>query len=113
MRANHQFFRYFWCGVIAALCLIALATSRAVIVFPPPWGPGENTSPPSNDSAASGWNYEGVFGSFLGTPIAPHFFLTAKHIGQAGPNFGYASATYTLGPHFNDPFSDFTIWQVV
>jgi hypothetical protein len=102
------------CGgaLLAAFLAFSLATARAVILFRTA-DPSANTTVPSDDPAGSGWNYEGQFGSFLGTPIAPHFFLTAKHIGQAGSVFTFGGTNYTLITHFNDPFSDFSIWEVV
>ena len=103
--------RHNW-AVLAALLVFFLDCAHGVILFRTA-DPSANTTVPTNDPAGSGWNYEGQFGGFLGTPIAPHFFLTAKHIGQAGSVFTFSATNYTLVTHFNDPFSDFTIWQVV
>ena len=57
-----------------------LTPARAVILF----GTGDptvNTTAPTGALAGSGWQYEGQFGSFLGTVIAANYFTTAKHIG--------------------------------
>ncbi len=43
-----------------------------------------NTSAPTGDLAGSGWQYEGLWIGFLGTAIAPHFFVTAQHFGIPG-----------------------------
>jgi hypothetical protein len=94
-----------------AMSMLACLDASAVILFRT-GDPAANTTAPSNDSAGSGWNYEGQFGGFLGTPIAPHFFVTATHIGQAGSVFAFQGTNYTLVNHFNDPESDLTIWQV-
>ena len=63
--------------------------------------------------ANSGWQYEGFWGSFLGTPIAPHFFLSAKHVGQAGGStFLFGGNNYSIVRQFADPKSDLDLWQV-
>lgn len=93
-------------------CLLAPAFAPAVILYRTA-DPNANTTAPSNDPAASGWNYEGGWGGFLGTPIAPHFFISARHIGQAGGDFVYGGVHYTIVSGFADPFSDLQIWQVV
>jgi hypothetical protein len=93
------------------MSIFAATAARAVILFRT-GDPAANTTAPSNDFAGSGWNYEGQFGGFLGTPIAPHFFMTATHIGQAGSVFAFQGSNYTLVNHFNDPETDLTIWQV-
>jgi hypothetical protein len=97
--------------ILALLTMSIFAAARGVILFRT-GDPAANTTAPSNDFAGSGWNYEGQFGSFLGTPIAPHFFMTATHIGQAGSVFTFQGTNYTLVNHFNDPETDLTIWQV-
>jgi hypothetical protein len=109
---------YFWANGIRAIGLALtvlgvfyVSTADAIILFRTD-DPTANTTAPTNDAAGSGWNYEGVWGSFLGTPIAPHFFLSAAHIGQAGSNFVYQGVTYTLAGNFQDPFSDLNMWQV-
>ena len=113
MAINHQHrfrafgLRIFFIGLLA----FSLATADAVILFRTA-DPTANTTAPTNDPAGSGWNYEGQFGGFLGTPIAPHFFLSAKHIFQAGSIFTFGGMDYTIVGHFYDPFSDFAIWKV-
>src|SRR6266850_6968230 len=90
---------------LLTMSIFACLSARAVILFRT-GDPTANTTAPSNDFAASGWNYEGRFGSFLGTPIAPHFFMTAAHIGQAGSVFTFQGVDYTLVRQFVDPESD-------
>src|SRR5689334_4240580 len=96
---------------LLAFSLLLAATAGAVILFRTD-DPTANTTAPSNDAAGSGWNYEGIWGSFLGTPIAPHFFLSAKHIGQAGGDFVFNGVHYTIVAGYTDPFSDLNLWQV-
>ena len=74
--------------------------------------PAANTTAPTGGLDGSGWQFEGLWGSFLGTPVAPHFFLSAKHVGQAGGSFSFSGAAYTLVKAFGDPNSDLDLWQV-
>ena len=97
--------------LFVAAALIQIANARAIILLNTS-DPTANTSAPTGTLAGSGWQYEGIFGAFLGTPIAPNFFLTAKHIGQAGSVFTFQGTTYTIVSYFFDPASDLAIWQV-
>ena len=103
--------RLVWSFALFA-ALAASSTSDAIILART-GDPNENTTAPTNDPAGSGWNYEGQWDGFLGTPIAPNFFLAASHIGgSVGDSFTYASTTYTTVASFKDPFSDLIIWQI-
>jgi len=73
-----------------------------------------NTTAPGSLFPHNRWDYEGRWGGNLGTPIAPHFFISDAHIGQAsGSNFTFKNANYTVVGGFYDPQSDLGIWQVV
>ena len=74
--------------------------------------PAANTTPPDGDLADSGWQYQGRFGDFQGTAIAPSFFITAKHIGQAGSVFTFRGVDYNVVARIDDRWSDLTIWRV-
>lgn len=99
-----------------------LLLMAVVLTFAPPIGqaiildrtadPAANTTAPGGPLAGSGWQFEGQWGAFLGTPIAPHFFLSAKHIGQAGSVYTLDGINYTLVRAFGDPTSDLDLWQV-
>jgi len=95
----------------AAVLLVGLSSARSVILFST-GDPTANTTAPTGNLANSGWQYEGGWGGFLGTPIAPNFFLSAGHIGQAGNNFVFQGSTYTLSRSFSLAGSDLLIWQV-
>ena len=100
------------CRIMAvAICLLNSSRSHAVILLDTA-DPGVNVTAPGGDLAGSGWQYEGVWGGFLGTPIAPHFFVSAAHIGQAGTNFSFQGSTYTIVRSFSLAGSDLLIWQV-
>ena len=88
------------CSAQAALGIILLESGD----------PQRNTSTPGDNS---GWQYEGQFGSFLGTPIAPMYFITAQHIGgNVGDSFVLHGETYTTTASYPDPSSDLHIWAV-
>lgn len=78
------------------------------IVFHDTADPNHNTTAPTGVYADSGWQYEGVFGAFLGTMISPQLFLTAQHIGVQSATFvhkglfnGGSDVTYTLDSSAN------------
>jgi hypothetical protein len=50
-----------------------------------------NTTAPSGAYVSSGWQYEGYYGSYLGTMISPNLFITANHIAGNSTTFSYAS----------------------
>jgi hypothetical protein len=73
--------------------------------------PTHNTTTPGDNS---GWQYEGKFNDFLGVPIAPHFFITAKHVwGNAvGHVFYFHGDAYTTIAKHDSPSTDLQIWEV-
>jgi hypothetical protein len=92
--------------------LAATRPSRAVILYGTS-DPSANTTAPTGALASSGWQYEGQFGSFLGTVIASNYFVTAKHIGgNVGQTFVFNNVAYTTTAVFPDPSSDLQIWQI-
>ena len=94
--------------ILAAFQAAARLASGVILVDS--GDPTTNTSPPGDNS---GWQYEGQFGGFLGTPIAPLYFVTAKHIGgQVGMAFTFHGETFTTTAVYPDPDTDLQIWQV-
>jgi hypothetical protein len=96
-------------------CLFALLAMRGhAVLFKDTGDPSYNTNAPTGSLTNSGWQYEGQWGNiFLGTPIAPRFFLAAKHIGgSVGGPFILNGFTYTTVAEFDDPSTDLRIWQV-
>ena len=74
-----------------------------------------NTGTPLDAGLASRWNQVGDWGSYLGTPIAPNYFLTAKHIGGAvgqSITFPDDNSSYQTVATFQDPNSDLALWQI-
>ncbi len=98
------------CWLVVALCLSVPA--RAVILYGTA-DPAANTAAPTGTLTGSGWQYEGQFGVYLGTPIASNYFVTAKHIGGSiGQTFSFGGTNYTTTAVFPDPDSDLQIWRI-
>lgn len=99
---------------LAALLAFGLTaqTSQAVILFGS-GDPAYNTTPPTGALTNSGWQYEGQWGGFLGTPIAPQYFIAAHHVGGAvGQTFTFDGYAYTTTAYWDDTNSDLRIWKV-
>lgn len=89
--------------------LIGCAAESHGVVFYETGDPNHNTTAPNASYAGSGWQYEGLFGGFLGTMISPQLFITAQHIGAASGTFvstslfnGVADVTYTIDTSANN-----------
>ena len=92
---------------------LALTSAHAVILFRTGDVTANTTAPSGAGYDNSGWQYEGDWGGFLGTPIAPHFFISASHLGNAGNGiFNFQNATYHVTHEFYDPQSDLVVRKV-
>lgn len=91
-----------------------LATMGAsAVIFHATDDPDHNTTPPEGEWADSGWQWQGEWRGFVGTPIAPHWFLTAKHIGgKVGDVFRFAGEAWPVTAFFDDTASDLRLAQV-
>ncbi len=98
-------------GLFLAAALFS-TEARAVIFYST--GSGTyNTTAPTGSLAGSGWQWVGLWGGYEGTPIGPHHFLTAKHVGGAvGGSFVFGGNSYTTTAYFDDPSSDLRIYEV-
>jgi hypothetical protein len=98
--------------LVAFFLALSFSSIDAVILYRT-GDPGANTTAPGMLFPHEGWDYEGSWGGFLGTAIAPQFFISAAHIGQAGGStFTFQNVNYTVLRGFYDPQSDLVIWQV-
>jgi hypothetical protein len=101
-----------WRRLFAHWVVLALAGGGVAdaVIFLETGDPQRNSSTPGDNS---GWQYEGRFLGFLGVPIAPNFFITAKHIGGAvGDVFDFHGDPYvTIAVHLS-PTTDLAIWEV-
>lgn len=96
---------------LAATFLVAPPLAHGVILYRT-GDPTANTTEPIGSLAGSGWQYLGTFGAFLGTVIAPHFFITARHVGVQSSVLSYQGSNYNIVGYFDDPNSDLRIYQV-
>jgi hypothetical protein len=95
---------------LAAASLLPAPDACAVIVV---GDPGRNLTPPTGEYADSGWQYQGYWGSFTGTAIGPHHFLTAKHCGGViGDVFAFDGRYYETIGRDEVPDCDLTVWTV-
>lgn len=101
--------------------LLAWPWQVSAVIFDTTGDAAYHTNAPTGALTNSGWQFEGQFGAYLGTPIAPHYFLTARHFGGE-TNWGfyldgtnYHPVAYSDDPSFGiDPVtrSDLRLWQV-
>ena len=89
------------------MLIFASAVPSRAVLFYDTADPGHNVSAPGGGLADSGWQWQGYFGSFLGTMISPTHFITAKHVPTNGsfvhdPLFsGGATTTYSVNTSAN------------
>ncbi|MEY2536975.1 MAG: hypothetical protein QOG67_715 [Verrucomicrobiota bacterium] len=98
-------------GGLLAFSLLAALSARAVILLDT-GDPTVNTTAPAGALADSGWQYQGDWGGWLGTPISPNFFVSAAHLGQASDHISFQGSSYQIVQSFSLPGSDLLIWQV-
>ncbi len=102
-----------WVGWLGLLLVLGVVPCVRAVLFEATGDPTYNTNAPTGSLTNSGWQYEGQWGVYLGTPIAPTFFLAAQHIGGSpGQSFVYNGVTYTTVTNFDDPSTDLRMWQV-
>src|ERR1035437_10556599 len=98
---------------ISALALGLLVQPAGAVILLGSGDPAYNTTPPTGALADSGWQYQGSWGGFLGTPLAPQYFIAAHHVGgSVGQTFTFQGRAYTTTAYWDDPNSDFRIWKV-
>jgi hypothetical protein len=97
--------------LIVLLVLTAIPRTQGVILLDT-GDPSVNTTAPGGSLTDSGWQYEADWGGYLGTPIAPNFFISAAHIGQPASGLIFEGNGYKLVGSFSLPGSDFLIWKV-
>ena len=96
--------------LIGAVILVQAVPAKAVLLYSTAQ---RNTWSPSGSIYNSGWQYQGYWGSFAGTPISQRHFVTAGHVGGAvGQTFHFRGQNYTAKAMWDDPKSDLRIWQV-
>src|SRR5688572_8831505 len=103
-----------FCRNIAFTLLVqAMLCSSWAVIFHGTDDPLYNTSAPAGTLANSGWQLQGRWHGFLGTPIGPNHFITATHVGgTVGDKFTLNGVEYLTTARHADASSDLTIWQV-
>lgn len=96
--------------LVAAILFLTSAPGKGIILYRT-GDPAANTTAPDGTLLDSGWQYQGAFGDFLGTVIAPHFFITAQHIGEFD-TFTFQRTTYNVVASFDDPASDLRLCKI-
>ncbi len=99
-------------GLVLAWVALGLLAPRAqaVILFAKA---DRNTRPPHASLVESGWQWQGQFGAFLGTPIARQYFITSGHVGgEPGQPFRFNGESYVTTAFWDDPKTDLRIWKV-
>src|SRR5436309_1682040 len=92
---------------LAFFLLCLWGSSAHGVIFDSTGDPTFNTTAPSGSLTGSGWQYQGLWGGFLGTPVAPQYFVTAKHVGGTiGQDLVLNGISYTTVAVSNDPNSD-------
>ncbi len=109
MRGNSEFL-----GTAVFLFVALFMAPRASgVIFYATGDPTYNTTAPTGALTGSGWQWAGNWGGYIGTPIGPHHFLTAHHIGgSVGGPFIFGGVSYTTTAFFDDTASDLRIWEV-
>jgi hypothetical protein len=92
--------------LLSVLCL-GIMPSQAVLFYDTA-DSNHNTTAPTGIFQDSGWQYEGLYGAYLGTMIAPQYFITAQHFGTQGTTFtqsgifnGGSDVTYNIDTTVN------------
>ncbi|MFM2168700.1 MAG: hypothetical protein RIS79_3071 [Verrucomicrobiota bacterium] len=109
--ANRSFHLAFRCSrqaMMAFTVMLYFACSAHAVLF---YGSGDsshNITAPARAHTDSGWQYQGYYGAYLGTMIAPQYFITAQHMGAQGNSFvsaglfnGGVDVTYTIDTSAN------------
>jgi len=99
---------------LLALGLLGGVVSTEAVLFYATGDPSHNTNAPTGALTNSGWQLQGRWGNFLGTPIGPKHFLTSKHLGgvSVGDPFWFDGVRYDTTAAFPDSQSDLQIWRI-
>lgn len=83
-------------------------SSASAVLFYDTGSSLHNTAAPTGTYQDSGWQYQGYYGAYLGTMIAPQYFITAQHMGTQGSSFvsaglfnGGVDVTYSIDTSAN------------
>src|SRR5438045_2362488 len=72
--------RTVFCLVVAPAALM-MAPSAAHAVIQNSMSVARLTSAPTGTLSLAGWQYEGVWGGYMGTAVSSHWMMSGKHVG--------------------------------
>ncbi|MFM1944060.1 MAG: hypothetical protein RI897_3042 [Verrucomicrobiota bacterium] len=99
-------------GLVLGLA-VGMAPRVGAILLYETGDPARNTTAPSGELEGSGWQWQGRWGSFLGTPIHPKYFLTAAHVGGlVGQALELGGVSYVTTFATNVPGTDLRLWRI-
>ena len=100
--------RFTWVAVaIVSICFLSHA--QAIVLADKST---RNKSAPTGSIASSGWQWQGDWGAFVGTPIGKDYFITASHVGgSVGQSLTLNGKSYKTVAMYDDPNSDLRIWK--
>ena len=103
--------------ILSLCCAILLAIFTAsrseAVVFFSTGDPNFNTTAPEGALTNSGWQWQGHWSFFLGTPIASNYFITARHVsGSTNDTFIFEGKSYSPAAAYHHPVADLTVWRV-
>ncbi|HTI73025.1 MAG TPA: hypothetical protein VMF06_23830 [Candidatus Limnocylindria bacterium] len=100
-------------ALVGTWFLTAFPLVTQAVVFANSGDPAKNTTAPTGNLTDSGWQYLGIFDGVIGTPISPHQFIEAKHVGgNVGDSFVFNGVTYTTTSVATTGNNDLAIWTV-
>jgi hypothetical protein len=92
---------------------LGAASEGGAVIFYDGTKEATNVSAPGGALTDSGWQYLGLFDNYIGVPIGPHHFITAKHVGgAAGSVLFFQGNPYTTTGFADEPGHDLRIWEV-
>jgi hypothetical protein len=93
--------------------LLVWVPSAGAVLFHATDDPDHNTEPPGGSLAGSGWDLQGFWGAYLGTPVAAGFFLTAQHVGGVvGDPFVWNGVSYNTVAFHDHAGSDLRLVRI-
>jgi hypothetical protein len=100
-------------AVLLAGVLFGSASSAHAVILYRTSDATANTTPPTGSLTNSGWQYQGFWGSYLGTPVASRYFMTARHFGGlVGDTFWWNGVSYLTTATFAAPDCDLALWRI-
>lgn len=97
-------------SLLAFLVALSALPAHAIVVF---GSTGRLLMPPTDTALRACWDLEGQWGHHLGTPIAPHWFISAAHVGgEVGDTFWFDGKPYTAVALEGILGTDLALWRV-